>query len=415
MSSLIIPKLLPICILLSLVLAIINWVLSFIQIKLPYSIFKFFEILLTLVIAFTITITLIDYHVVINREHFSPTAYIPFGLCLFAVQTYYAQQNYKISYVFITNFVTLLFTLIALNSLPTKIFTLPIMLYYLVHTIVLLIWSSKNHEDIMALVKKQTWVNNSKLINSILPKKNINTYMVSCVASFCYSSLNLCILVSIRETGITEYVALLLTCAILIFTSIISFSLLVKYDGVDNEPFPGCLLIHFITQAYTRCENIISSEFKKSHEIFTLRSLFFAIILIVDALGSTCYAVELQAFAPTTEQNEIAGAVGESRYSGVFESLRRTFSLPNMRSAAGSVGAGVTSAYIYDQAISNQSAEDPQVIIARLEEQVKAKDALLQERRDRIEFLEKQATNSPQQVEVNKKSFFNSLFACFKK
>lgn len=87
------------------------------------------------------------------------------------------------------------------------------------------------------------------------------------MASFCYSSLNLCILVSFRETGITEYVALLFTCVILILTTIISFSLLVKYkyDGYDNEPFPGCLLIHFITQAYKRCDDIISSEFKKSY------------------------------------------------------------------------------------------------------------------------------------------------------
>lgn len=329
MSSLIIPKLLPLCILLSLLLALINWLLSLIQIKLPYTIFKFFEVLLTLVIALTITITLIDYHIVINREQYSPMAYFPFALCLLTVQIAYAEQNYKISYIFITNFVTLLLTLILLNCLPTKIFTLPILLYYLVHTIVLLILGSKNHEDIMALVKKQIWVNNSKLINSILPKKNINNYIVSCVASFCYSSLNLCILVSFRERGITEYVALLFTCVILILTTIISFSLLVKYDGYDNKPFPGCLLIHFITQAYKCCENIISSEFKKSYEMFTLRSLFFAIVLIVDALGSTCYAVELQAFAPTTE-NEIAGAVGESRYSGVYESLRRTFSLPNM-------------------------------------------------------------------------------------
>jgi hypothetical protein len=105
-------------------------------------------------------------------------AYFPFALCLFAVQMYYAEQYYKISYVFITNFVTLLLTVILLYSLPSKIFTLPILLYYLVHTIVLLILSSKNHEDILALLKKQIWVNNSKLINSILPKKNINNYIL---------------------------------------------------------------------------------------------------------------------------------------------------------------------------------------------------------------------------------------------
>ena len=149
MSSLIIFKLLPLCILLSLLLALINWLLSLIQIKLPYTIFKFFEVLLTLVIALTITITLIDYHIVINREQYSPMAYFPFALCLLTVQIAYAEQNYKISYIFITNFVTLLLTLILLNCLPTKIFTLPILLYYLVHTIVLLILGSKNHGRIL--------------------------------------------------------------------------------------------------------------------------------------------------------------------------------------------------------------------------------------------------------------------------
>ena len=101
-------------------------------------------------------------------------AYSPFALCLFAIQLGYAEQNYKISFIFITNFVTLLLTLVLLYSLPSKIFSFPILLYYLVHTIVLIMLNSKNHEDIMALVKKQIWVNHSKLINWVLPKKNIN-------------------------------------------------------------------------------------------------------------------------------------------------------------------------------------------------------------------------------------------------
>ena len=112
----------------------------------------------------------------------------------------------------------------------------------------------------MALIRKQTWINDSKLLHTILPIKNINTYILSCVASFCYSSLNLCILISFKEMGVAEYTALCFTCVLLILTAIISFSLLVKYDDVGNEPFPGCLLIHFITQAYKRCENIIYSE-----------------------------------------------------------------------------------------------------------------------------------------------------------
>ena len=56
--------------------------------------------------------------------------------------------------------------------------------------------------------------------------------------------------------GIAEYVALGFTCVLLILTAIISLSLLTKYDDVGNESFPGCLLIHFIAQAYKRCENL---------------------------------------------------------------------------------------------------------------------------------------------------------------
>ena len=111
------------------------------------------------------------------------------------------------------------------------------------------------------------------------------------MASFCYSSLNLCILVSLKEMGIAQYTALCFICVLLILTATISFSRLVKYDDVSNEPFPGCLPIHFITQAYKRCENIIYSEQNKSNMKFTFRSILFAILLIVDALGSTSYAM----------------------------------------------------------------------------------------------------------------------------
>lgn len=54
---------------------------------------KFFEVLLTLVIA--LTITLIDYHIVIkNSTRLGP---LFFALCLLTVQIAYAEQNYKIS------------------------------------------------------------------------------------------------------------------------------------------------------------------------------------------------------------------------------------------------------------------------------------------------------------------------------
>jgi len=83
--------------------------------------------------------------------------------------------------------------------------------------------------------------------------------------------------------AIPEYIALGFTCMLLIFSGIITFALLVEYDGVGNVAFPGCLLIHYIIQSYQRCENLISVnvDFKPK---FTLRSLFFAIILVINGL-----------------------------------------------------------------------------------------------------------------------------------
>nr|YP_010437035.1 hypothetical protein NQY40_mgp47 [Ulva meridionalis]UTA96509.1 hypothetical protein [Ulva meridionalis]UTA96569.1 hypothetical protein [Ulva meridionalis]UTA96731.1 hypothetical protein [Ulva meridionalis] len=411
-SFLIIPKLLPLCILLSLLLALINWLLSLIQIKLPYTILKFFEVLLTLVIALTISITLIDYHIVINREQYSPMAYFPFALCLFAVQMYYAEQYYKISYVFITNFVTLLLTVILLYSLPSKIFTLPILLYYLVHTIVLLILSSKNHEDILALLKKQIWVNNSKLINSILPKKNINNYILSCVASFCYSSLNLCILVSFKEMGIAEYTALCLTCVILILTAIISFALLVKYDDAGNVAFPGCLLIHYIIESYKRCENLISGNVDLKPK-FTLKSLFFAIILIINGLGSTAFAASIipeeQPSSPIGEGQHLSRAAQATRQTMSWtasEMAQGASEIPrNTTSSIGSLGTGAVGAGLYS-AVTNylESGEEeatPEQELVALQEKLAQKD-------QRIAELEKALENQ------KNNSFFNRLFRCFR-
>ena len=109
--------------------------------------------------------------------------------------------------------------------------------------------------------------------------------------------------------GIASYAALYFTSVLLILRAIISFSLLVKYDDVGNESFPGCLLIHFITQAYKRCENTIYSAHNKSYTKFTFRSVAFAFLLIVDALGSASYAMTAQ----TVEHNEIVEAVSQEQ------------------------------------------------------------------------------------------------------
>lgn len=112
----------------SIVLPIINWILSFIQVKLSYAILKFLEVLNRNSSYYYTNSNRLSSS---NKEQYSFIAYVPFILCLFAVQVYYAQQYYKISYVFITNFVTRLLTLILLYSLPSKILSLPIFLYYL--------------------------------------------------------------------------------------------------------------------------------------------------------------------------------------------------------------------------------------------------------------------------------------------
>ena len=124
--------------------------------------------------------------------------------------------------------------------------------------------------------------------------------------------------------------------------------------------------------------------------------------------------------AQIVEQNEIIAGqeqqlpVAESRYSAFGDTLRRTFSLPNIRSATGSFGTGVASAYAYDLVTSNTPGEeDPQIIIARLEEQVKAKDDLLLEKDKQIKLLKE--NNQLKQAETNKTPFLKSLFGCFKK
>lgn len=70
---------------------------------------------------------------------------------------------------------------------------------------------------------------------------------------------------------------------------------------------------------------------------------------------------------------------------------------------------------IYDHISSGlkPGGHDPRITIARLEEQIKAKDDLLLEKDKQIKLLEQ--NNQLKQTETNKKPFFKSLFTCFKK
>lgn len=90
--------------------------------------------------------------------------------------------------------------------------------------------------------------------------------------------------------AIPEYIALGFTCTLLIFSGIISFALLVKYDEAGNVAFPGCLFIHYIIETYKRCENLIYGNVDLKPKL-TFRSLFFAIIIVINGLGSAAFAM----------------------------------------------------------------------------------------------------------------------------
>lgn len=94
---------------------------------------------------------------------------------------------------------------------------MPILLYYGMHTFVLTIceilyW---DYDKIVGFLRKQTWITKIGLLESMLPKKNINTYILSSTASFCYSSLHLCVLLSYKTMAIPDYIALGFMCMIL--------------------------------------------------------------------------------------------------------------------------------------------------------------------------------------------------------
>lgn len=418
-----ISQLLTVSILLSMLIPIINWALSliFTQVKLPRALFVFTETILIVATLLAITATLLDYHSMINRQEYEPilntppTIFGPYLACLAIIQMFYVRQQYRISFIFTTNLVTLGLALPVLYFVPPLLYTMPIVLYYGVHTFILTIcdlfyW---DHDKVSAFIRKQTWVNKINLLENMLPKKNINAYILSSAASFCYSSLNLCILLSYKTMAIPEFIALGFTCTLLIFSGIITFALLVKYDDAGNVAFPGCLLIHYIIQTYKRCENLISGNVDLKPKL-TLKSLFFAIIIVINCLGPTAFAM-----GPGIPEEQSSSPVGEGQcLSRGAHTARQTMSwvgsemaqgaseIPrNTTSSIGSLGTGALGAGLYS-AVTNDlgSGEEkatPEQELAALQEKLAQKD-------QRIAELEKALENQ------KNNSFFNRLLRCFR-
>lgn len=417
-----ISQLLTVSILLSMLIPIINWALSliFTQVKLPRALFVFTETILIVATLLAIIATLLDYHSMINRQEYEPilntppTIFGPYLACLAIIQMFYVRQQYRISFIFTTNLVTLGLALPVLYFLPPLLYTMPIVLYYGVHTFILTIcdlfyW---DHDKVSAFIRKQTWVNKINLLENMLPKKNINAYILSSAASFCYSSLNLCVLLSYKTMAISEYIALGFTCTLLIFSGTITFALLVKYDDAGNVAFPGCLLIHYIIESYKRCENLISGNVDLKPK-FTLKSLFFAIILVINGLGSTAFAASIipeQPSSPIGEGQHLSRAAQVTRQTMSWtasEMAQGASEIPrNTTSSIGSLGTGAVGAGLYS-AVTNhlesgqEEATPEQELVALQEKKLAQKD-------QRIAELEKALENQ------KNNSFFNRLLRCFR-
>lgn len=75
--------------------------------------------------------------------------------------------------------------------------------------------------------------------------------------------------------GYSEMFALSVTCLLLVFTTITTFSLLVKYDDAGSELFPGCLLIYYTIQTYKRCESLLTGQ-RIDPSKFTFKTILFS-------------------------------------------------------------------------------------------------------------------------------------------
>jgi len=391
---------LTIAVLLSLLLPIINWALSllFTRIQLPRAVLVLTEILLIATTLLAITVILLKYHLIVNRADLLTT--FCFYCILFMVQVYYVRNYSKISYVFLTSVITLLLTLLA-NAIAHQFFAImPIYWYYIVHLLVLIGWDDN---EAMSIIRKQTWVNEIGIFDTILPKKNIGAYVLSSVASFCYSSLNLCVLLSSKTIGISEYIAFSLTIIILILTGSASLSLLVKHENIGDGQFPGCLLVHYPVQGYRRCYNLIYGNMQiDTKPKFTLRTLLFALLLIIDALGCTAFAATIAPNeAPSLPSSPVAegnvpsarqtfSSIGSEVAQGLRDIPRVTTSTAGASTILGGVVVAATSAYTTvtgaEDAAGSSTQVEPQARIKELEEQVKELQSALEKEQNKTFF-----------------------------
>jgi hypothetical protein len=315
-------------------LPVLNGILAYghSRYKIPNILFTIVEIFLTICILCAVATNIVAYHLIIDQ---TVPLKLSFYLILGMVQLFYIRNYSKISYVFLTSLVTLIIMLITYTISYDFVSTMPIYWYYLIHLLVLLGW---DHNEAMGILRKQTWVNKIQILETILPKKNIGIYLLSCIASFCYASLNLCVLLSYKTMGIAEHIALTLTIVILVLTGMSSYSLLVKYDTIGDEQFPGCLLIHYIKQAYNRCNILVYGSMQiKTTPKFTFKALLFALLLIIDGLSCTAFAAVLDCgeapnnLEPSSPIAEPSSPIAEGNAS----SSRQSYSL------IGSIAQGV--------------------------------------------------------------------------
>jgi len=352
---------LTIAVLLSLLLPIINWALSllFTRIQLPRAVLVLTEILLIATTLLAITVILLKYHLIVNRADLLTT--FCFYCILFMVQVYYVRNYSKISYVFLTSVITLLLTLLA-NAIAHQFFAImPIYWYYIVHLLVLIGWDDN---EAMSIIRKQTWVNEIGIFDTILPKKNIGAYVLSSVASFCYSSLNLCVLLSSKTIGISEYIAV---------------------------------------QGYRRCYNLIYGNMQiDTKPKFTLRTLLFALLLIIDALGCTAFAATIAPNeAPSLPSSPVAegnvpsarqtfSSIGSEVAQGLRDIPRVTTSTAGASTILGGVVVAATSAYTTvtgaEDAAGSSTQVEPQARIKELEEQVKELQSALEKEQNKTFF-----------------------------
>ncbi len=164
------------------------------------------------------------------------------------------------------------------------------------------------------------------------------------------------------------------------------------------------MLVHYIIQGYKRCYNVIYGNVQiDTKPKCTLRTLLFALLLIIDALDCTAFAVTPE--APNSPLSSVAeGNVPAARQtfssigSEVAQEVQQGFrDIPRVTTstagaagiltAAGAVGTSVYTAVTSTEGAAGPSTQvDPQVRIKELEEQVKELQSALEKEQNKSVF-----------------------------